>query len=278
MAVCTFATGLPDLAVTTCSCSCDAAASVGFCRSGGTAMSPRLDPERTDADIAEADGVFFVSHGAVCFTAESQLAADAYSNAGEVLAVSSRNGVVFLSDPTGEQGATRQQVPRLDCKTGIDPAVRLLSEDCIRRRVCCSHRRAAGSGPPRWRRRHVRSSTSVSLQFTSHAPLYSHLHIPSCRTQQYQSQCWHMLPSPTKAHTRTTESCRRSPPPRSATHASRASAWRRSACRRTGVCWRWRLSRTAPSAFSRSTASSRPAPRCSHLPPGSCRWAIGHCR
>lgn len=62
----------------------------------------RLGPEFTEADILEEDGVFFQTRGAVCFTPESQLAPDAYRNAAEVLAVSSRHGVVFMSDPRGE--------------------------------------------------------------------------------------------------------------------------------------------------------------------------------
>lgn len=64
-------------------------------------MALILQPE--EADIIEEDGVFFQSRGAVCFTAESQLSPDAYKDAGQVLAVSARHGIIILSDPQGEQ-------------------------------------------------------------------------------------------------------------------------------------------------------------------------------
>ena len=64
-------------------------------------MAVKVQPESVEADVTEEEGVFFQALGAVCFTAESRLPANAYGNSAEVLAVASRHGVVFLSDPRG---------------------------------------------------------------------------------------------------------------------------------------------------------------------------------
>ena len=60
-----------------------------------------VEAELVEAAITEEGGAFFQALGAVCFTAESQLQPGAYEGAAEVLAVSRRHGLVFLSDPRG---------------------------------------------------------------------------------------------------------------------------------------------------------------------------------